>query len=266
MSINTDNSLKTKQWYDDNASEYTAHVRDQADSVYHHHYEKPAMYSLLPKDLSGKRVLSLGCGSGEDCSELSKRGASVAGIDISSGLIDQAIQKYPSCDFSVGNMEDLGIYSDSEFDLVYSSLAVHYLKDWSSLMSEVSRVLKPDGVFQFSMGHPMRMGMIYLDDVEGKKFKGMGRLKDPTTKEVTVIGDYFAQGPTPALGNPDGPVCYGKTLSELLELCREHQFDLIDTLDPKPLPSMEKFSPSDYAVLQKIPEFAIYVLKNKQKV
>lgn len=261
MNSNTDNNLKTKQWYDENANDYTSHVRNQSDSVYHHHYEKPAMYDMLPKDLTGKKVLSLGCGSGEDCYELYTRGALVSGLDISAGLIDQAKKKYPGCEYYVGNMEDLSMFKNDQFDMLYSSLAVHYLKDWTQLFTEISRVLKPGGVFQFSMGHPMRMGMVYIDQPDGKKFKGICRVKDPVTKKLTVTGDYFSQGPTPALGNPDGPVCYGKTLPELLTLCRKFEFDLIDAVDPKPLASMESLSPNDYEVLQRIPEFCIYILR-----
>ncbi len=94
MSSNLDNLEKTKEWYDKNSKDYTMHVRDSADAVYHHYYEKPAMYGLLASDLTGKRILSLGCGSGEDCGELVRRGASVVGIDIAAGLIDEAKKAY----------------------------------------------------------------------------------------------------------------------------------------------------------------------------
>ena len=46
--------------------------------------------SILPNDLSGKRVLDAGCGPGQFSIELAQRGASVLGIDISSNLIEIA--------------------------------------------------------------------------------------------------------------------------------------------------------------------------------
>ena len=46
-------------------------------------FELPTLYELLP-DLKGKRVIDLGCGTGERCIDYIKRGAaSVTGIDIS---------------------------------------------------------------------------------------------------------------------------------------------------------------------------------------
>jgi SAM-dependent methyltransferase len=260
MTDNTKNILKTTAYYNANAGDYTSHVRDNTDAVYHHYYEKPAMYNLLPKNLKGMRVLSLGCGSGEDCSELQKRGASVTGIDLSEKLIEQARSTYPESKYIVGNMEDLSTFSNSEFDLVYSSLAVHYLHDWSKLLNEVHRVLKPHGVFQFSMGHPIRMGMSYEYELEDGQLKGIGRVKNKTSKTVIVIGDYFAQGPTPALGSKGGPVGYGKTFAEIVSLSRAHGFVLADCVDPQPLEEMSIYSPNDYQVLKRIPEFCIYVL------
>lgn len=50
-------------------------------------FELPVLFSLLP-DLEGKRVLDLGCGSGERCMDYIKRGASdVTGIDISEKML-----------------------------------------------------------------------------------------------------------------------------------------------------------------------------------
>jgi ubiquinone/menaquinone biosynthesis C-methylase UbiE len=62
---------KSIKYYKENAQKYTDHVRDPKSSVYHSYYEKPAMYALLP-DVKNKKVLSVGCGSGEDSKYLKK--------------------------------------------------------------------------------------------------------------------------------------------------------------------------------------------------
>lgn len=126
-------------WYNNNAKGYVDHVRDTLDSVYHSYYEKPAMYKLIP-DLQQKRVLSLGCGSGEDVSYLKKLGVKNAvGIDISSGLIEIATKDYSECSFSVMDMEHLD-FADESFDFIYSSLAIHYIEDWTNVFKEACRV------------------------------------------------------------------------------------------------------------------------------
>src|SRR5438876_89922 len=110
---------RSVSWYNEHADGYTAHVRNPDESIYHSLYEKPAMYNMLP-DLQGKTVISLGCGSGEDCKYLQSKGAErVIGIDISKELIGIARTSYPSCEFEVMDMEQLE-FPDRGFDFVYS--------------------------------------------------------------------------------------------------------------------------------------------------
>lgn len=59
----------------------------------HTFIEKPAMHALLP-DLKGKKVLCVGCGTGEECGELLGRGAIVEGIDVSQTSIELARTAY----------------------------------------------------------------------------------------------------------------------------------------------------------------------------
>ncbi|ABD53074.1 magnesium protoporphyrin IX methyltransferase [Jannaschia sp. CCS1] len=53
------------------------------------------MLSRLPKDLSGRRVLDAGCGTGAMTEVLAARGAEVVAIDISPQLIDIAAKRLP---------------------------------------------------------------------------------------------------------------------------------------------------------------------------
>jgi len=51
--------------------------------------------SRLPLDLTGKRVLDAGCGTGAMTEELARRGAEVVAIDISPALVDIAAKRLP---------------------------------------------------------------------------------------------------------------------------------------------------------------------------
>lgn len=149
---------KSIQFYKTNAEEYTAHVRNPKDSVYHAYYEKPAMYALLP-DLKGKTVLSVGCGSGEDSIYLKRQGAEKSvGIDLIEELINIAKNSYPECEFHVMNMEKLD-FPDASFDFAYSSLAIHYVEDWENVFKQIYKILKPNSYFLVSCGHPVRFAM-----------------------------------------------------------------------------------------------------------
>ncbi len=73
---------------------------------------RATLLSWLPQDLSGKRVLDAGCGTGALAVEAAKRGAQVVAIDLSPTLVDLARQRLPaiagggSVHFCSGDMLD----------------------------------------------------------------------------------------------------------------------------------------------------------------
>lgn len=179
-------------WYNENSQHYTDHVRNPSDSIYHAYYEKPAMYSLLP-DIHNKTVLSLGCGPGEDSNYLKKNCAARSiGIDVSTGLLAHAREAYPECEFSEMNMEHLN-FNDSTFEFAYSSLAIHYIEDWSQTFKEVFRVLKPGSYFLFSCNHPTSSAMEITEDEKNNILTLQVKRSNKSTIErtVAITGSYF---------------------------------------------------------------------------
>jgi len=117
--------------------------------------EIPAFRSLLP-DLTGKEILDLGCGFGQACKWYVAQGAkNVVGIDISHKIINIAKKEF--CDdriiYECIPMEDVN-FTNEKFDLVFSSLAFHYIADYNTLTKKISTWLKPDGFFNFFTGAP----------------------------------------------------------------------------------------------------------------
>ena len=83
----------------------------------HRFIEKPMMRELLP-DLAGKKVLMLGCGTGEESLLLREFGASdIIGVDLSEESIRLAKESYPECEFIVGDMHKLP-FNDKSFDFI----------------------------------------------------------------------------------------------------------------------------------------------------
>ncbi len=124
-------------------------------------------------DLTGKRILLLGCGSGEESKLLEEFGATnLVGIDLSVESIKLAKESYPGYEFTVGDMHRLA-FADREFDFVYSSLTVHYSDNPLAVYKEVGRVLKPGGSFQFSVGHPVRWASD-VANVDGRQVRLLG--------------------------------------------------------------------------------------------
>lgn len=116
--------------------------------------EKPVLFSLSP-ELTGKAVLDLGCGYGENCAEFKARGASrVLGVDISEKMLAIAAYENPDIEFIRADMSDLSFVKEN-YDVVFSSLAVHYIEDFSAFVKGVYDLLNPGGFFIFSQEHPL---------------------------------------------------------------------------------------------------------------
>ena len=121
----------------------------------HRFIEKPMMKQLLP-DLTDKKVLMLGCGTGEESIMLNQfSNVKLTGIDLSAESIKLAKESYPDCEFIVGDMNSLP-FEDNTFDFVYSSLVIHYSENPEKIYKEIYRVLKNEGQLLFSIGHPLR--------------------------------------------------------------------------------------------------------------
>lgn len=125
--------------------------------------------ALIP-DLRNKHVLDLGCGFGWHCRYAREQQASsVTGIDISRNMLQKA-REYtddPFISYVEMPIEDIH-FSDSQFDVVISSLAFHYIKSFDSICKKVYGYLKPGGTFVFSVEHPIFTSRNeqdwYLDD------------------------------------------------------------------------------------------------------
>jgi ubiquinone/menaquinone biosynthesis C-methylase UbiE len=118
--------------------------------------EWPALRALLP-DLRGLKVLDLGCGFGWFCRWARQQGAAhVLGIDVSERMLarSRATTQDTAISYTRADMEHLEL-SAASFNLVYSSLALHYVEDLNRPMSQVHRSLVPGGSLVFSVEHPI---------------------------------------------------------------------------------------------------------------
>lgn len=248
-------------WYNSNAENYTRHVRDRDDSKYHSYYEKPAMYSLLPV-LTGKKVLSLGCGSGEDSAYLKSMGAEESvGIDISTEMIKIAKASHPECEFEVMSMEQLK-FLDNNFDFAYSSLAIHYIENWTQVFKEVFRVLKPNSYFLFSCGHPVKYSMErsatdtdWVNKLEIKKNKLDGHFE--------ITGDYLNRRKLLDGLGENSVNTWNKSIGEICSEIHSSGFLIEQIVEPRPTEEMNEKFPEQYKKLNKVPEFVIFKLIKK---
>ena len=94
-------------------------------------------------------VLDVGCGTGEfeRLVLLEQPTQAIVGIDLSEQMLERAQQKcrdYPHVSFQKASVAALP-FSDRSFDVIVSASAFHYFNDPIAALTEMKRVLKPNG-------------------------------------------------------------------------------------------------------------------------
>lgn len=156
--------------------------------------EWKAIQRLLPP-LTGKSIVDLGCGYGWFCRWAKLQGATqVRGYDLSVKMLAKAtsMTNEKSIEYICADLENLSLPIE-QYDLIYSSLALHYLVDVPSLFSTLYHALRHGGMFVFSAEHPIYTAPVvqtWCTDIEGNKSWPVNQYQ----KEGERISDWFAEG------------------------------------------------------------------------
>ena len=187
--------------------------------------EWETLQKLLP-DFTGKRVLDLGCGYGWHCIYAMEHGAaSVTGVDLSEKMLAVAREKthYPEVTYLHNSIEDVQFPAGS-FEIVLSSLALHYVASFEAVAQKVHACLTKGGSFVFSVEHPIFTAYGSQDwyyDAGGKI------LHFP-------VDNYFYEGERQAIFLGEPVTKYHKTLTTYLNGLLEKGFELLHVVEPQP--------------------------------
>ncbi|SCZ13951.1 Methyltransferase domain-containing protein [Paenibacillus polysaccharolyticus] len=131
------------------------------------------LQTLLP-DLKDKRVLDLGCGFGWHCRYAREQQAStVIGVDLSENMLRRAreLTNDLQIEYRQTAIEDIH-FDQNQFDVVISSLVLHYIKHLHDVYRKINQCLVTGGTFILSVEHPIFTARAEQDwhyDAQGEK-------------------------------------------------------------------------------------------------
>jgi len=213
--------------------------KDVDTKPFNAYYERPGTLGLLP-EVAGARVLDAGCAAGWYTKWLLDHGAEhVTALDFSPGMIAYAakrVEMYENVTFHRTDLNDpLSFLKTGSFDLILSSLTLHYLKEWTPVFREFSRLLKPGGVLVFSVHHPfMDFTLFRRED-----YFAVERIKDSWT---TTLGEVEVE-------------FYRRPLKAVISPLLENGFAIESLDEPMPTEDFRKRNPEGFERVSKRPQF-----------
>lgn len=153
----------------------------------------------------------------------------MVGIDSSRRMLEVARAKNasPAVEYRCCGIEAFD-YPEQAFDLVVSSLALHYVEDLDAVYRQVYRTLRPGGIFAFSVEHPVftaagRQDWAY--DAEGRKLHW-------------PVDAYFLEGSREACFLGETVRKQHRTLTHVVRGLLQAGFRLGDLVEPQPSAEM----------------------------
>ncbi|HHB1653162.1 MULTISPECIES: class I SAM-dependent methyltransferase [Bacillus cereus group] len=230
-----------KDTYDKLASTYKENL-DFANP-YNSYYERPAMMELIPRELEGKKILDAGCAAGWYTSQFIGRGANVTAIDVSPEMVKAAKENIgEEATFLCHDLQETLPFEDNTYDVIVSSLTLHYLENWNQVFQEFRRVLKPGGELIYSIHHP------FMDFTKFpcKNYFEKQLLIDTWVKpNITIEVKFFR-----------------RSLQDILNETTNY-FVLEEIVEPKAIEKMKEVDEKSYYYLNTNPHFLIIKATNK---
>jgi SAM-dependent methyltransferase len=177
--------------------------------------EWPALRSML-LPLEGLRLLDLGCGFGAFARWAREMGAaSVLGVDRSENMLARAQTQDTGVTYALADIEHLAL-PEAAFDLVYSSLTLHYIADFGAVCATIERLLVPGGRLVFSVEHPLFTAP-----------RNPGWRTDPDGSKVWPINAYLLEGQRVTEWITPGVVKYHRTVASYVNSLLAQGFQLV---------------------------------------
>ena len=129
-----------------------------------------------------------------------------------------------------------------KYDVVFSSLAVHYIEDFNKLVADIYNLLNKDGYFIFSQEHPLTTALLT---------QNYWTCNDQNDKICYNLTTYSLEGKREVTWFVNGVIKYHRTMSSIINSLLKAGFTIEKMLEP--MPSDE--------IIEKYPSYKKYIHK-----
>lgn len=187
----------------------------------------------LMGDVSGRRILDLGCGEGQNSIALARQGARVTALDLSEEQLlfasKLAREANVTVKFVCDDIEKFVSLEGQKFDIVLSSFTLSSIENISRAFINVRRVIKDGGLFVFSMEHPL---MTNISEEDYLFFHG---------KNYPLMKNYFHTGKEVRQSKNEPVVIYKRKMEDIINPLLSSGFHLTQIIEP-PVYDINKMS------------------------
>ena len=133
-------------------------------------------------DITGRRVLELGCGTGKNSVWLAEQAGELVALDFSAGMLDVARSsvRAPNARFVRHDIRDPWPVGPGWADVVVGNLVLEHVRDLAPVFAEAARVLAPGGQLFLCELHPYRQ-------LRG----GQAHFTDEATSETVPVAAFL---------------------------------------------------------------------------
>ena len=196
-------------------------------------------------DVTGKRVLCLGSGGGQQSAAFALLGAEVTVLDLTDNQLagDQVAAAHYGLTVRTqqGDMRDLSRFADHAFDLVYHGYSINFIPDPTVVFQQVARILQPGGPYFLQWHNPFTQG------IDETTWDGHGYRISRPYQDEEILAEFYSEPNwtvADASGNTQlvqGPREFRHTLSTIINGLAQHGFQIIrcqelTTQEPNPTP------------------------------